>query len=593
MIGRIGLVIPKRQWENPDRPSARGRAVIANPNGIGIDNCPTDISSGRWRCGFVAVLLMTAILYFARLGERALWSEEVRWAEIPRNMAASGDFFWPAINGHTYYDKPLGSYWLVLAAAWLVGDVNEAAARLPSAFCGLLAVAVVMLIGRSLYGCRASLIAGAVLATSFGFVVFSRTAAADIENVAGVLIALWLCLRNEGRGGGWWVVGLWLVMAVTSLTKGLLGFALPLLVFGVYRLFAADVVETNRGWLMRFIDRQRWFLNRVTPLAILGAILLYAAPFAFSMEQSGASDGLSMVWRENIQRFFDAHNHRGPIYLYTYVLFGLAAPWCALLPAALVQAHVQRNRDDRFALAYFWATFLFFTLSSSRRSYYLLPILPAVALLIGGLLASPLTQLTAWSRRLLTCGFWLAMATAPATVVMVMLPHSVLPSPWDQLPPLPAPGAFCAIVLITGVPAALAIWRWNKTNIALAFAALAFGSLGYLFLFAQPDLERYRTEQPYLATVCEQVGEDVSGLVLFRTREAVFYLAPQTPLPEAGTPAELRSLVESGSACWVLARERDLPNVSFVGPVVSRQPIQAWEGAEVRASKLVLVRVRR
>src|ERR1700694_4673089 len=61
--------------------------------------------------GGVAVL--TAILFFVRLGARALWSSEFRWAEIAREMLLTHHYFWPTINGHVYYDKPLGSYWLV------------------------------------------------------------------------------------------------------------------------------------------------------------------------------------------------------------------------------------------------------------------------------------------------------------------------------------------------------------------------------------------------------------------------------------------------------------------------------------------------
>src|SRR5207244_10372761 len=83
-----------------------------------------------------AVLALAGVLCFARLGERALWSMELRWAEIPREMALSGDPTRPTINGHLYYDKPLGSYWLVTAAAWLRGGLDETAARWPSAAAG-------------------------------------------------------------------------------------------------------------------------------------------------------------------------------------------------------------------------------------------------------------------------------------------------------------------------------------------------------------------------------------------------------------------------------------------------------------------------
>jgi hypothetical protein len=63
------------------------------------------------------VVILTAILFFVRLGARALWSSEFRWAEIAREMLLTHNYFWPTINGHVYYDKPLGSYWLVVMAA--------------------------------------------------------------------------------------------------------------------------------------------------------------------------------------------------------------------------------------------------------------------------------------------------------------------------------------------------------------------------------------------------------------------------------------------------------------------------------------------
>src|SRR6516165_4462774 len=87
-----------------------------------------------------AVIGLAAALLLPRLGARALWASEFRWAEIAREMLLTHNYFWPTINGHVYYDKPLGSYWLVVAATWLTGGMNEVAARLPSALAGLLAI---------------------------------------------------------------------------------------------------------------------------------------------------------------------------------------------------------------------------------------------------------------------------------------------------------------------------------------------------------------------------------------------------------------------------------------------------------------------
>ena len=92
-------------------PADRGsRAAAANPT---IEILGYAVS---WRAAAAAVLTLAAVMFFARLGARALWSSEFRWAEIAREMHLTGRYFWPTINGRVYYDKPLGSYWLVMAA---------------------------------------------------------------------------------------------------------------------------------------------------------------------------------------------------------------------------------------------------------------------------------------------------------------------------------------------------------------------------------------------------------------------------------------------------------------------------------------------
>ena len=399
---------------------------------------------------------LATVMFFARLGARALWSSEFRWAEIAREMQLTSRYFWPTINGRVYFDKPLGSYWLVLAATGLTGGLDETSARLPCAIAGLLGVWLVMLVGRRLYDGRTALLAGLILATSFSFVFFSRHASADVETVTGEWAVFALFLRNEQRQDGWWVVGQWLVMAATSLTKGLLGYVLPLMVLGVYSCLADGSGELGRrlargpvvgriGWL---IERNRWLFNWKSLVAIPLGLAVYYVPFAISAARTGSEKGLEMVYRENVVRFFHPFDHRGPIYLYCYVIFALMMPWSAFLPAALAEAHRKpingpeeiagregaAARGHRFALVYFWATFIFFTLSGSRRSYYLLPILPAGALLVARTLATPIEALSPLTRRLLWLGYAvIAIAVVGGAIVMIPLPW-IFKGPMATLP---------------------------------------------------------------------------------------------------------------------------------------------------------------
>ena len=519
------------------------------------------VDDSRFRLRAGCVLIFTAILFFARLGARALWSSEFRWAEIAREMLVTHNYFWPTINGHVYYDKPLGSYWLVLFSTPFTGGLNEAATRVPCAIAGILAVALLMLLVRRLYDARTAILSGVILATSFSFVFFSRHASADVETLTGELAALLLFNHYEDRGGGIWVVGLWLIMAATSLTKGLLGFVLPILVIGAYSClrdgWAQLFEEISRGSLIdriqRLIDRNRWFFNWYTVAGIAVGGFVYYLPFEISARMMGTQKGLAMVYRENVVRFFHPFDHRGPIYLYVYVIFGLMAPWSALLPAALVETHSVRHagaepaRADRFALVYFWATFIFFTLSGSRRSYYILPILPAAAILVARTLAYRGGELRSMiARRLLTVGFAIVAFIAVASIIALIPAWAILPRPYDALPDLPAKPAFIVFWIASVAAVIYAIRRLSSYRIAVSVGVIAYLALFYIYIFAMPAAEAYRGEKPFGYAVLNQLGGSTDHLVLFKTEGPLFYLNPPKPAARVRQKAGARGRDRKG-----------------------------------------------
>src|SRR6516225_4501983 len=128
-----------------------GRVLAENPKGGLIQHPESDAQDSvggetvavegsrselNEHVGALVVLLLTAILYFARLGARTLWASEFRWGEIAREMLLTRDYFWPTINGRVYFDKPLASYWLVLGVSRETSSLNEATIRFPSALAG-------------------------------------------------------------------------------------------------------------------------------------------------------------------------------------------------------------------------------------------------------------------------------------------------------------------------------------------------------------------------------------------------------------------------------------------------------------------------
>jgi 4-amino-4-deoxy-L-arabinose transferase-like glycosyltransferase len=564
-----------------------------------------------WRAAMTAVLALAAAMFFTRLGARALWSSEFRWAEIAREMQLTSRYFWPTINGRVYFDKPLGSYWLVLAAARLTGGLDETSARLPCAIAGLLAVGLLMLVGRRLYNDRTALLAGLILATSFSFVFFSRHASADVETITGELAAFAVFLRNEQRQDGWWVVGLWLVMAATSLTKGLLGFVLPLLVLGVYSCLADGWSELGRrvargrlsgriGWL---VERNRWLFNWKSLIAIPLGAAVYYAPFAISAARSGSEKGLQMVYRENVVRFFHPFDHRGPIYLYCYVIFALMMPWSAFLPAALAEAHRRPEagpagttaRGHRFAMVYFWATFLFFTGSGSRRSYYLLPILPAAALLVARMLETPIRSLSPLSRRLLRAGYAVVALGVIGGAIVMIPPRWILRGSMATLPAAPDRIIYAICWMVSLLMVVLTLKRFDTRRVAISTATIGTLFLAYLFVFAMPAADQWRGEKHFARDIRQQMGPATSGVVLYKTVGPLYYLDLPNPLPYYDNAIKLKKDVHGGKLRWVIVRRRDRDNLlaqlGGADKVVASEKIFPFESGQHVLNKELLIAV--
>ena len=581
---------------------------LSGPNGrLQPDwSARAEISFG-WCLVAAIVIALAALLFFARLGTPSLWRSEFLWAEITREMRLTHDCFWPAIMGRVYYDKPLGTYWLVLASTLVTGRLDETACRIPSALAGLMAIGLLILLARRLYDWRTGLLSGFILGTSFSFVFWSRTASADVETITGELGALLLFMRYEERQDGWWTMGLWLIMAATSLIKGLLGFVLPIMIIGLFCVCAEGWRELGErlrhgpfgGRIRWVIARNRWLFNRQAPVAIPIGLAFYGWPFLTSLELAGSNQGLRMVWRENVVRFFHPFDHRNPLYLYCGAIFALMAPWSMLLPAALAQAHQDRRRglepmrSDRFILIFFWATFVFFTASGSRRGYYLLPILPAAAVLVARLLLR-CDELSITARRLFNFGFWTIAAAALAAVVLLPL-HVLLPWPWRAYLPLPARGVVA--LLLAGTIAVLA-YTWisfTRERIIAALCLIAYLSMFYIYVFLIPATNAWHDEPAFARRVMARLGVSNGQLGLFQpfgVLGPLFYLDPQHPLPAFDAASQLEAAVADGRIQWVLVRRKDIPT-GIGGSIMDGQRSFPFEGPHERRHEVVLMRVGR
>lgn len=318
------------------------------------------------------LLTVSALLLLLGLGSRELWGPETRWANIAVQMLQSGDYFDPYLMGGAYYDKPLPSYWLITATSWFTGGLGHWSLRLSSVIAAWLSVWLVYLIGEQLFRRGTGLIAGWMLATTFYFVFWARVATADILTVCGVLAAIWWYWRgpDDTRLSRYCVF--FLLLSVTSLFKGLIGFILPGLVL-----------------LPHLLQDGRWkrHLNLRLCAALVVGAAVYGLPFVLSHFYGAPTygqSGLGLVFRENVVRFFQPFDQFGPIYTYLIYLPVYTLPWAPFWLLGLwVAARNWRGLEPnaRWLVWGLGLLFVFFTASGSRRSYYVLPLVPFAQLL--------------------------------------------------------------------------------------------------------------------------------------------------------------------------------------------------------------------
>jgi len=322
----------------------------------------------------ILLLLTTAFLMFWGLGGRGLWGSEGRWAEITREMFLTGDFFHPTIGGQAYFDKPLLTYWFVAVVSFFSGTLNEWVVRIPSAVAGVVAVWATMLLGRRIWSDRVGSVAGWLLLTSYGVIFWSRVAAADTENLAVITVCiLWYWSRRDRLNFKTFVI-FYLIAFVGAQTKGLTAVVVPVLVV------LPDIVMHNR---LKKLLRPCHFL------AFGLALMVYLFPFLYASvsQPAGYHDsGLALVFQENMLRYFRPIDHKGPFYVYLYAVPMLMLPWAPLFIAGLIGLlgiWKDLDRKTRWLLMAIGVVLLFFTLSGSRRDYYILPITPLCALLMA------------------------------------------------------------------------------------------------------------------------------------------------------------------------------------------------------------------
>jgi 4-amino-4-deoxy-L-arabinose transferase-like glycosyltransferase len=334
----------------------------------------------------VALLLgLCFVIYFINLGQWDLWSpDEPRYAEVSREMVNGGDWILMHRNGNLYTDKPPLFFWAVAISSFLWQGMTPFSVRFPSALFGTLTVLLTFFIGRRLYSSRTGFLSGLILATSFQFAYLSTRGNID-TTLTFFTTASMLCFLKwyqQSKGGetslegmkGLSFYGYYIGMALATLAKGPIGFILPLL-----------------GTLLFLLVQKDW--KGVKAMRLLPGILLFLAivlAWYLPAILIGGKEYLeATLFHHSFDRFAKGSAHIRPIYYYLYQFPPNFLPWIIFLPAAMVygfsRAMKAKRKEFLFLMIWFIFIFLFFTLSKGKRGLYLLPLFPAVSLMVGKL----------------------------------------------------------------------------------------------------------------------------------------------------------------------------------------------------------------
>ncbi|MEX0805335.1 MAG: glycosyltransferase family 39 protein [Candidatus Binatia bacterium] len=494
---------------------------------------------------------LTLILFFTGLVGRDFWAPvEPRYAEIARIMFTKGEWIVPTVNGDLYTDKPILYFWLVLIASHIAGAVNEWTLRLPAALAGIGFVWTTYLLGRDFYGPRVGLIAAAALATSVRVIWEARWAHIDMVFGLFFLLTIYFGARSLLRNGSKHEILLaYVFMGLAVLAKGLIGIVLPALLLAAFAI-------VRRDW--------RMIIDAKLPLGI-PIFLFVVAPWFYLV--NSATDGkwlADFIYVHHIQRYTDAVGHRQPFYYYLRTLPADFLPWTVFAIPAVFAYFPYRQLRQRpipvFFFLWFVVIFLFFCLSDTKRDLYLLPLLPAVALLVGNYIDDlaqkqlPESALYRWLSQLFFGAVAIIGLAAPV-VAWVVRRETLSIS-------LPA-----ALVLAAGgILTVVFIRKRRPLKVVTAVTLLMTLTLVCVSIWILPYIDQFKSRRPFSLQVKKIVPATAPLYIYADTMNDFNFYTQRRVIPVLSSPGEVANALRQPGHSYMLIKDRDLKTLSMFGP---------------------------
>ncbi len=519
--------------------------------------------------------------------------DDARFAQVPAEMAASGDWILPTLDATAYVEKPPLWYWTAAASYKLFG-VSEGAARLAMLLFALLGIAGAWWLGSWLYAPGIGIAAAAATATASLWIFLTHNMTVDMPVSVCLLWTTALALRAMARpeDARWAAPAAWLAAALAFLSKGLISVLLP-------GLWVA-------GLSILFPKLRKGARSLISPIGIALAFAV-AAPWFMAMQKRRPDFYHVFFYEQHFQRFLtQKYNRNEPWWFYLAVLPAGLLPWTGPFLAGMWRA-VRRPFGPDFRgpalAAWVLGVAAFFSTSHSKLATYVLPVFPHACLLAVAALDEGLPSWAERTQRALGGLLLAAAALAAAALAAGLLPAGIWPPAGLTAASARELGVL-AVLLIASLGAALLIAPSTKRPAAVLAGGGALAGIILFFglglaspLVSAKDVGQVVRDEARAEDAVWTYGTYLHGLPFYAKRPVdklvlftgEFHYAKRDPAFAArfGDDADVKTLPRIGGRTFVVLRTGERPHFAAIvggGPasIESWREFGPWSLAVVR-----------